>query len=65
MSLGELQSIGSEISIADPFIHRRAAREAARRAIAWEPERVVIAHGTWVRENGAAALREGFAWLGV
>lgn len=47
------------------FVHRKAARKAVRRAIAWEPERVVIAHGTWVRDHGAAALREGFGWLGV
>jgi len=47
------------------FIHRNAARKAVHHAIAWKPKRVVIAHGTWVREEGTRALRESFSWLGV
>lgn len=47
------------------FVDRKAARAAVRRAIAWEPERLLIAHGVWVRDNATAVLRESFSWLGA
>ncbi len=43
---------------------RRAARAAVGRMIAWGPERVVLAHGRWYRENGTAELKRAFRWLG-
>ena len=45
------------------FLHRRAARAALRRILAWPIERVVIAHGAPAARNGAAFVRRGFAWL--
>jgi hypothetical protein len=45
------------------FLDRTRARAAARTALGWEPERLVIAHGEWARTNGAAALRHGLRWL--
>ena len=45
------------------FLKRDAARAAVRRAIAWKPEHLVIAHGQRVRERGEDALRRSFAWL--
>lgn len=45
------------------FLDRTAARDAIRRAIAWDPARMVIAHGAWAREDGAEALRSSLSWL--
>jgi hypothetical protein len=45
------------------FIHRAAAREAVRKVLAWEPERLVIAHGCCSMANGTEALRRAFGWL--
>jgi hypothetical protein len=45
------------------FIGRRRAREAARAALAWNPERLVIAHGECSETGGADVLRTGLAWL--
>jgi hypothetical protein len=45
------------------FWNRNAARRALRKALEWDPERLVIAHGVCVRENGREMLRRSFAWL--
>lgn len=45
------------------FTDRRAARTALAKVLAWPAEKVVMAHGTPVRENGAAYLRRAFRWL--
>jgi hypothetical protein len=46
------------------FWNRRAARAALRKALAWNPQRMIIAHGEWVRENGCKALAQSLRWLG-
>jgi hypothetical protein len=40
-----------------------ALRHAVDTMIAWEPERVVLAHGRWYETNGTAELRRAFRWL--
>ncbi len=45
------------------FWNRRAARAALRKALAWNLQRLIIAHGVWVRENGCAALAHSLRWL--
>jgi hypothetical protein len=45
------------------FFNRRAARDALEKILAWPIERVLIAHGEPVTENGAAFVRRAFAWL--
>ena len=45
------------------FTDRKAARAAIARVRAWPVERVVMAHGTPVSENGADVLARAFAWL--
>ena len=45
------------------FWNRRAARAALRKALQWNPRRLLIAHGTWVRENGREALARSLRWL--
>ena len=46
------------------FWNRAAARRAKRRAIDWNPQRVIVAHGDWVRDDGRAALERALAWIG-
>lgn len=42
---------------------RRTLRAAVERMIAWNPERIVLAHGRWYARDGAAELRRAFRWL--
>jgi len=46
------------------FWNRSAARRAKRKVLDWNPKRVIIAHGEWVRDNGREALERSLAWLG-
>jgi hypothetical protein len=41
----------------------REAGAAARRVIAWNPERVIFSHGSWYQRDGAARLACSLAWL--
>lgn len=45
------------------FKDRRAARAALERILAWPAEKVLMAHGTPVTEDGQAYLRRAFRWL--
>lgn len=45
------------------FTDRHAAREAIRRVLAWPSEKVLIAHGLPITEDGQAFLRHAFRWL--
>ena len=47
------------------FWNRNAARRALQKALAWNPERLIIAHGVWVPDNGREVLRRSLAWLGA
>lgn len=47
------------------LLDRRATRSSIHRVLAWEPERMVIAHGAWVRRDAAKALRSSLSWLGA
>jgi hypothetical protein len=49
----------------DPFLirDRRAARESLERILAWDFDRVVVAHGEILESGGREALRAGYAWL--
>ncbi|MFC7608572.1 DUF4336 domain-containing protein [Teichococcus aestuarii] len=44
-------------------LRRRDAAEAARQMLAWQPERVIFAHGAWFELDGTAALRRALSWL--
>lgn len=46
------------------FWKRAAARRALHKTLAWNPERLVIAHGTCVHDNGREVLRRSLAWIG-
>lgn len=43
--------------------HRAQLRAAVRRMIDWAPERVILAHGRWYREDGVAELRRAFRFV--
>jgi hypothetical protein len=44
-------------------LRRRDAAQAASQVLAWQPERVVFAHGDWFRQDGTASLRHALRWL--
>lgn len=46
------------------FWNRAAARRAKRKVLEWNPQRVIIAHGEWVREDARAVLERALAWMG-
>ena len=43
--------------------HRADLKAAVERMIGWNPENVILAHGRWYPESGAAELRRAFRWL--
>jgi len=45
------------------FTNRRAARASLERILAWPAEKVLMAHGTPVTEDGQAFIRRAFKWL--
>lgn len=45
------------------FTDRAAAREGIRHILDWPTEKVLIAHGTPVTDNGQAFLKRAFQWL--
>ncbi|MCB9685770.1 MAG: DUF4336 domain-containing protein [Alphaproteobacteria bacterium] len=45
------------------FVNREAARTALARAMAWEPENLVIAHGECAFGDGARVLHDNLAWI--
>ena len=49
----------------DPLLirDRQAARESLERILAWDFDRVVVAHGDVLERGGREALRAGYAWL--
>ena len=38
-------------------------KRAVETMLAWQPERVILAHGDWFERDGGAALRRAFGWL--
>lgn len=46
------------------FLRRRHALKAAvETMIAWNPARIILAHGRWYEKGGAHELRRAFRWL--
>ena len=44
-------------------MRRAAASAAARRLLAFSPERVIFSHGAWFARDGEARLRRSLRWL--
>lgn len=38
-------------------------KAAVEKMIAWDPERIILAHGRWYEREGAAELERAFRWL--
>jgi hypothetical protein len=47
------------------FINRAPARRARDKVLSWNCQRVIMAHGEWLRANGNAFLEKSFQWLGA
>jgi hypothetical protein len=45
------------------FLRRGPARAARERVLAWEPERLLIAHGACAQENAKQILARALAWM--
>ncbi len=46
------------------FFNRRATRKAKKRLLDYNPDKVIMAHGVWQRENGRAFLEKSLSWVG-
>lgn len=44
------------------LFRRKTLRTAVQRIIAWNPQRVILAHGRWFPSDGANELRRVFRW---
>lgn len=42
--------------------NREQLQKAVQHMLDWEPERVILAHGRWYKENGTEELRRAFRW---
>ena len=47
------------------FFRRQPTRTALRRVLAWEPEQLIIAHGTCARSGARAVIARNLAWVGA
>ncbi|MFK8185980.1 MAG: DUF4336 domain-containing protein [Phormidesmis sp.] len=45
------------------FGQKEQARSSLQQMLQWNPEKVLLAHGRWYEENGAAELRRAFRWV--
>ena len=45
------------------FTDRQAARQSLQRVLAWPTERVILAHGPLIHEDGRVFLKRAFRWL--
>lgn len=43
--------------------NKKKARESLDRILAWEPEKIIIAHGLWYKKDGVKELKRAFRWL--
>lgn len=46
------------------FVNRAPARAARDKVLAWNCQKLIMAHGEWLRSNGKAQLAKSFSWLG-
>jgi hypothetical protein len=64
-----LETVGVSVQGSTPrewrltFWLRSAARRAKAQLLAWNPERLIVAHGMWARQAGREVVETGLAWL--
>lgn len=61
--LGYYRDLGMSRLVRALIADRAAAREAARRILAWDFDRVIVGHGDIVESGGHAAVERAFGWL--
>lgn len=44
------------------FRDKPALQASVAQMLDWAPERIILAHGKWIEENGTEELRRAFAW---
>lgn len=54
---------GTPIDWRSSFVNRKPARAALDGILAWQPEKVIIAHGILVRNDGVGFIRRALPWL--
>lgn len=42
---------------------KKPAKRVLQKMLEWDPERVIISHGEWFRENGRAELEKRLSWI--
>lgn len=42
---------------------KKPAKRVLKKMLEWEPDRVIISHGEWFRENGRAELEARLSWI--
>lgn len=60
---GSWRRFGPSRLVKSQFKDRRALRKSVEHLLAWDPERIVVAHGDVVDTDGRARLEEAFAFL--
>ncbi len=60
---GAWKKFGPTLSARMMIKDRKSARAALDRILAWDFDRVVVAHGDILESGGKQALRESFTWL--
>lgn len=43
--------------------NKAQARDCFQQLLAWNPQRIILAHGRWYEQNGTAELQRAFRWL--
>jgi hypothetical protein len=43
---------------------KEQASNSFQQMLQWEPEKVILCHGRWYKNNGTAEIRRAFRWLG-
>ena len=61
---GVLDEGGVGIDIRMTFFDRRRARESLNRLLAWDFEKVILAHGAPIERDGKSYVARAFSWLG-
>lgn len=56
---------GAPIDLRATFTNRKALRQAVKRMLDWDAERLVMAHGKLVEHDATAFMRAAFAWVGA
>lgn len=43
--------------------HKNLAKQSVEQILAWQPDKVIFAHGRWYKENAVEELKQAFRWV--